>query len=88
MDARTESIDCQTEIRKGMALRLRWVATRVRNYLAGASVSRSDLNLVQGQSYYVTVQARNTSGLWSVNGVSNRVIGGESRVYLPAISRP
>ena len=56
-------------------------------YLAGASFIRNDLNLVQGQSYYITVQARNTSGLWSVNGVSNGVIGGETRVYLPTISR-
>ena len=71
-------------------------------YLAGTSVTRNDLNLVQGQSYYVTVQVRNTSGLWSVNGVSNGVVGGqtpaptptpmapdgESEIYLPAISRP
>jgi hypothetical protein len=53
-------------------------------YLAGTSFARSDLNLVQGQSYYVTVQARNTSELWSVDGVSNVVIGGQA----PATETP
>ena len=47
-------------------------------YLVGTGLSRNDLNLVLGQSYYVTVQARNTSGLWSVNGVSNGVVGGQA----------
>jgi len=46
-------------------------------YLAGTSVSRTDLNLVQGQTYYVTAQARNTSGLWSANGVSSGVVAGQ-----------
>ena len=49
-------------------------------YLAGTSVTRNDLNLVQGQTYYVTVQVRNTSGLWSVNGVSSGVVGGQTPV--------
>lgn len=70
-------------------------------YLAGTSFTRSDLNLVQGQSYYVTVQARNTSELWSVDGVSNVVIGGQvvapptatpapggsTNIYLPSVQR-
>jgi hypothetical protein len=47
-------------------------------YLAGASFVRNDLNLLQGQPYYVSVQAHNTSGLWSANGVSNAVNGGEA----------
>ncbi|HRA66224.1 MAG TPA: S8 family serine peptidase, partial [Caldilinea sp.] len=46
-------------------------------YLTATSFMRSDLTLVQGQTYYITVQARNTSGLWSVDGVSNVVIGGQ-----------
>jgi hypothetical protein len=70
-------------------------------YLAGTNFTRTDLNLTQGQRYYVTVQARNTSGLWSVDGVSNVVIGGQvvtpptptpplggaSNLYLPAVQR-
>lgn len=46
-------------------------------YLAGTSFTRTDLNLIAGQTYYVTVQARNTSGLWSLDAVSNIVIGGQ-----------
>jgi hypothetical protein len=54
---------------------------------------RGDLNLVQGQTYYVTVQARNTSGLWSSDSVSAAVLAGETptavnfRIFLPAINR-
>ncbi|MFM7173490.1 MAG: hypothetical protein ACKO4U_10710, partial [Caldilinea sp.] len=63
------------------------------SYLAAASIARSDLNLVQGQTYYVTVQARNTSGLWSLDGVSAAVLAGETptavdfRIFLPTINR-
>ena len=62
-------------------------------YLAGTSFTRTDLPLTRGQTYYVTVQARNTSGLWSVDGVSNEVIGGQLpttpgiKLFLPSISR-
>ena len=62
-------------------------------YLAATSMVRGDLNLVQGQTYYVTVQARNTSGLWSSDSVSAAVLAGETptavnfRIFLPAINR-
>ena len=47
-------------------------------YLANTSMARSDLNLVRGQAYYVTVQARNASGLWSIDSVSTPVLAGET----------
>jgi hypothetical protein len=61
-------------------------------YLTGTSFTRSDLNLVQGQTYYVTVQARNRSALWSGSGVSNPVVAGaqeagEGLLFLPTIVR-
>jgi len=59
-------------------------------YLAGTSFTRTDLALTQGQTYYVAVQARNTSGLWSVDGVSNAVSGGaatSTKIYLPVVRR-
>ncbi len=45
-------------------------------YLTTTTMVRSDLVLFQGQSYYVSTQARNKFGLWSVTGVSNQVIAG------------
>ena len=45
-------------------------------YLTSNSIVRSDLNLTYGQTYYVTVQAHNTSGQWSANGVRIPVIAG------------
>jgi subtilisin family serine protease len=59
-------------------------------YLTGTSFTRGDLALKSGQSYYVTVGARNTSGLWSIDAVSNVVIGGQrtaSKLYLPSVRR-
>ena len=65
-------------------------------YLAAASFVRDNLNLVLGQPYYVSVQAHNTSGLWSGSGVSNVVFGGQAptptptgppSLYLPQIKR-
>ncbi len=64
-------------------------------YLTATSFTRSDLNLVQGQTYYVTVQARNASGLWSVDAVSSSVTGGQSTpttgsgntIYLPTVRK-
>lgn len=47
-------------------------------YLTTNSMARNDLVLIQGQQYYVSVQARNKFGLWSTTGVSNQVIGGVS----------
>jgi hypothetical protein len=48
-------------------------------YLPGSASSArlTGLLLTRGQAYYATVAARNDSGLWSANGVSNAVIGGE-----------
>ncbi|MBC7258724.1 MAG: S8 family serine peptidase [Chloroflexi bacterium] len=37
---------------------------------------RSGLNLVPGQSYYVSVRARNEGGLWSEAGASSGVVAG------------
>lgn len=45
-------------------------------YTTATSVTHTGLNLTSGQTYYVTVQARNAAGLWSVNGVSNAVVAG------------
>ena len=59
-------------------------------YLASTSMARSDLNLVRGQAYYVTVQARNASGLWSIDSVGTPVLAGETsgfRIFLPTINR-
>lgn len=56
-------------------------------YLTTNSMVRSDLSLIQGQSYYVSVQARNKFGLWSASGVSNQVIGGVVTLT-PAVPTP
>jgi hypothetical protein len=61
-------------------------------YLTSTSFARSDLALVQGQTYYVTVQARNNGGLWSADSVSNVVVGGQAptsgpNLFLPIINR-
>jgi hypothetical protein len=60
-------------------------------YLTATSFTRNDLQLVAGQRYYVTVQARNTSGLWSVDSVSSTVVAGvDSTVrslFLPTVQR-
>ena len=62
---------------------VRWI------YLTGTSFFRDDMRLVRDQSYYVNVQARNRIGLWSINGVSNKVVGGvpNRNLYLPQICR-
>jgi len=39
-------------------------------------VVRSGLNLLAGQTYYVSVKARNEGGLWSEPGISNGVVAG------------
>jgi hypothetical protein len=58
-------------------------------YLTATSFTRNDLTLVNGQTYYVTVQARNAAGLWSVNGVSGPVLALQldRKVYLPSVRR-
>lgn len=58
-------------------------------YLTAHSMTRSDLTLAQGQPYYVSVQARNQFGLWSITGISNQVIGGVITVFpTPATATP
>lgn len=54
-----------------------------------AEITRTGLLLQSDQAYYVSFQARNLSGLWSVPGVSNGVVNGAELnfVYLPAIRR-
>ena len=42
------------------------------------SVTRSGLSLTVGRTYYVSVGARNTGGLWSESGISNGVTAGVS----------
>ena len=49
------------------------------------AIVRSGLNLVRGQVYYVSAQARNASGLWSGTGISNPV--GGVTVRLPFVGR-
>jgi len=56
-------------------------------YVAGTSFERNDLNLVKGRTYYVTVQARNTSGLWSIDSAASSVVIGQSNLYLPTVRR-
>lgn len=58
------------------------------------SLSRTDLNLVPDQPYYLAVKARNEGGLWSVSGVpeglyagSNTCTTNRSLVYLPLVLR-
>lgn len=53
-------------------------ATDVVNWttLSDTTVNRTDLNLLRGQSYYVSVQARNSGGLWSAAGVSKPIVAG------------
>ncbi len=40
------------------------------------STTRASLTLIAGQTYYVSVKARNEGGLWSVAGVSTGVVAG------------
>ncbi len=47
-----------------------WTTTTV------TSTLRTNLNLLAGQTYYVSAQARNAGGLWSPVGVSSGVVAG------------
>jgi subtilisin family serine protease/PKD repeat protein len=47
-----------------------WTATSL------TSTTRVSLTLTAGQTYYVSVKARNEAGLWSEAGVSNAVVAG------------
>jgi len=44
--------------------------------ISAAEVERGGLNLLQGETYYVSVKARNEGGIWSEPGVSNGVVAG------------
>ena len=57
--------------------------------VSGASLTRTGLNLVQGQIYYILIKARNTGGLWSSAGSSNAVRAGIPRVkqFVPLIQK-
>ena len=60
-------------------------------YSTSTSVRLTGLLLVEGQTYYVSVRAQNTSGLWSETGIST-IVGGEETgaqkyVYLPLVMR-
>jgi hypothetical protein len=61
---------------------INWTST------SATSVTRTGLNLIDGQRYYVSVKARNEGGLWSESASGSFVAGAEcSRSYLPLISR-
>ncbi len=47
-----------------------WITT------AATSITRANLNLLPGQAYYFSVEARNTGGIWSDIGSSNSVVAG------------
>lgn len=47
------------------------------------TIIRDGLHLVRGQAYYVSVQARNAGGLWSIAGISNPV--GAKTTYAPLL---
>jgi len=56
------------------------------------SMSRADLNLIAGQTYYLAVKARNAGGLWSEAGMPPGVLAGSGlcatndwRIYLPKL---
>ncbi len=48
-------------------------------YTTATSIIRNGLSLTNGGVYYVTVQARNSAGLWSVSAVSSAVISAKPR---------
>ncbi len=59
-------------------------------YTNGASVSRNNLDLTFGVTYYVSAGARNAGGLWSESGISNGVVAGIDTtyfIYLPLVVR-
>jgi hypothetical protein len=61
---------------------MNWTSTSSDRFL------RSNLNLNAGQTYYVSVQARNEGGIWSEPGISNGVEAGTGAcpaIYLPII---
>jgi PKD repeat protein len=47
-----------------------WVTTTL------TAITRTNLNLLPGQSYYVSVKARSTGGMWGNVGSSNGVVAG------------
>ena len=47
-----------------------WVTTTL------TSITRTNLNLLSGQTYYFSVKARNTGGIWGDAGNSNAVVAG------------
>jgi thermitase len=52
------------------------------------SLTRSGLGLVEGQQYWLSVQARNAGGLWSPSGYSAFIAGRPyPRIYLPLVVR-
>ncbi|RPJ02889.1 MAG: hypothetical protein EHM39_00840, partial [Chloroflexi bacterium] len=59
--------------------------------VTGTTITRTGLSLIEGQSYYVTVQARNAGGLWSPSAVSPAVVAGVAsgpkRIALPLLMR-
>lgn len=63
-------------------------ATDIVNWTAvdGTTISRSGLGLIEGQQYWLSVQARNNGGLWSASSYSAFVSGQPySQLFLPLI---
>ena len=63
-------------------------------YVSGNTTTATIIGLLlqQGRTYYVTVAARNGTGLWSAPGISNPVVAGEvtvipKEVHLPLMRR-
>ena len=61
-------------------------------YSTANSVTRSGLKLVSGKTYYVTVQAQGTNGLWSTNTTSASFVAGQintdnTGLFLPSLGR-
>jgi hypothetical protein len=55
---------------------------------SSSSLTRSGLGLVEGQQYWIAVQASNAGGLWSPSGYSTFIAGKPfGKVFLPLVIR-
>lgn len=73
----------------GYAIGTRPGGTDVMNWtnLGVTQTVRSGLNLIVGQTYYVSVKARNEGGLWSEPGVSTALVVPRYAVFLPVVTK-
>jgi hypothetical protein len=49
---------------------------------AGAGITRAGLGLADGQQYWVSIQAQNSSGLWSASQYGSFIAGQQSFITL------